>query len=236
MVKKTDFLAGVWSSCKEVFGVSDTSIVKIIPNGVDLNRCVPILSSDQIRKQWGSSSNSTVVGYIGRLDPRKNIMALAKAVSALGPNALGVIYGTKAAHSDGVEESMRCVAPNQLLFFPPTEDIGSVLNAIDVFILPSFDEVFSLSLLEAWGASVPIVATEVGALLDLERKYGKLAVTISPNASGIELAHAIKKATSDSKREQLIRSKAAKMVFKNYNIHLMVFNWTKYFIQCNEDG
>lgn len=230
-VSEKDHLASVWYSCRHTFSTEYTDRVKVIPNGIDINRCYPLYKRSHIRRNWGCKNSDIVVGYIGRLDPRKNCVALARAVATLN-DSVGVIYGTRTNFAEGVEASMRAIAGDRLRFFPPVEDVGSVLGAIDVFIQPSYTEVFSLSLLEAWAAGVPVVATRVGAIPDLETLHGKLVVEMAPEADGNELATAIRHALSDRSSVIRMRQRAEGMVRVNYHILRMVNEWTQYLSQC----
>jgi sugar transferase (PEP-CTERM/EpsH1 system associated) len=161
-----------------------------IPNGVDTDRFRPRRDL-ALRRSWGVADDEFVVGAIGRLDPIKNHAGLLTAVRSL--NTLGhkvrlVIVG------DGPERTKIenllpfSVAPKPLLLEPRT-DIESLYAAIDVFVLNSFAEGMSNTLLEAMASGLPSVCTAVGGNTELieDRQRGRL---VSPGNDN-ELAHAI---------------------------------------------
>ncbi|MBA4395262.1 MAG: glycosyltransferase family 1 protein, partial [Desulfobacca sp.] len=50
----------------------------------------------------------------------------------------------------------------QVLFLGTQEPIAPILKALDLFLLPSLWEGFSVAILEALAAGVPVIATRVG--------------------------------------------------------------------------
>ena len=49
-------------------------------------------------------------------------------------------------------------------FLGQRQDVPDLLNAMDIFVLPSYSEGVSLALLEAMAAGLPVIATAVGGL------------------------------------------------------------------------
>jgi glycosyltransferase involved in cell wall biosynthesis len=49
-------------------------------------------------------------------------------------------------------------------FLGTRRDVPDLLNAMDIFVLPSYSEGVSLALLEAMAAGLPVIATAVGGL------------------------------------------------------------------------
>ena len=140
-------------------GVSPQRVV-VIPNGVDTRKYSP-----------GSSSIKTELGckrlfvYQGRLSPEKNVEALLKGwrQAQMGQDCRLAIVG------DGP------LAASLKMFYGEDDSILwlgfvadecrriEILRGADVFILPSFVEGLSLSLLEAMACGAACIATDAGA-------------------------------------------------------------------------
>jgi len=138
----------------------------VIHNGADPTRCAVTVSRDKVRRQWGAADGEILIGYVGRFSWEKNPLAAAQAAREMGQGYRAVYIGG-GVHEDEVKMKVRELAPESI-FVPPVEQIGDALNALEVFMLASPSEGFSLALTEAWLCGVPAVATRVGAVPELE--------------------------------------------------------------------
>jgi len=221
------YLAAVWENCRRSFGRSREGGVRVIPGGVDIARCSPLHPRKVMRQLWACGEEDLVVGYFGRIAPEKNCPALARTIRGLGERGIGVLYGSRASQAEDILASIRSIAGDRVRIFEPTEDIGSVLHAVDVVLLPSRTEGLSYSLLEAWAAGVPVVASPVGALPDLERRFGQLAVTVEPDEPEQILAEAVLDSVTGTQRDE-IRQRAQNLVLTNFTVARMAGDWTEY--------
>jgi glycosyltransferase involved in cell wall biosynthesis len=145
-------------SLLESYGVP-ASNVSVIPNGVDIDKYAPGPSG---YKQTVDAT--TLIGYLGRVDPEKNVDILIRAfqdIDAAEDAKLVVIGG--GAERRRLERRYRS---GRVIFTGPVMDESqriSMLQAMDVFVLPSLVEGLSLSLLEAMACGVAPVATDVGS-------------------------------------------------------------------------
>jgi glycosyltransferase involved in cell wall biosynthesis len=140
-------------------GVPD-STVTIIPNGVDETKYIP-----------GKNTYKQAIGaehlfiYQGRIAPEKNVEALLKAwrLAKMGDNCKLLMVG------DGPLKSSLELFYNKehgviwLGFIGDEAKRIEILQAADVFILPSLVEGLSLSLLEAMASGIACLATDAGA-------------------------------------------------------------------------
>jgi glycosyltransferase involved in cell wall biosynthesis len=140
-------------------GVSDNRVV-VIPNGVDTSRYFPGPSS--IKAEIYAPR---LFVYQGRISPEKNVEALLRGwrQAEMGPNCKLAIVG-----SGPLESSLK-------LFYGEADEIIwmgyiadeqrriEILRGADGFILPSFVEGLSLSLLEAMACGAACIATDAGA-------------------------------------------------------------------------
>lgn len=140
------------------YGVPQES-VEVIPNGVDVEKYSP---GPPAYKQTLDASG--IVGYLGRIDPEKNVDSLVKAFQDVdAPEDVKLLIigsGSERRRLERRYGSRRVVFTGQVL--DEAERI-SMLRAMDIFVLPSTVEGLSLSLLEAMACGVASVATDVGS-------------------------------------------------------------------------
>jgi sugar transferase (PEP-CTERM/EpsH1 system associated) len=140
--------------------------IRVINNGVDTGRFSPDPAARwELRQKFGLSDAFTV-GSIGRMVPIKDYDTLLEAIVAVSENGVEV---RALLVGDGPElpRLRRRVADcpqlaNRVIFVGASDAIPQLLNAMDVFVLPSVHEGMSNTLLEAMATGLPVLATEVG--------------------------------------------------------------------------
>ncbi len=132
----------------------------VIPNGVDVQKYSPGAST--LKSQLNAQR---LFVYQGRIATEKNVEALLRAwkQSELGDSSKLVIVGNGALSASlmpfyGEEYNIIWLG-----FIANEQQRIEILQAADVFILPSLLEGLSLSLLEAMACGVACVATDAGA-------------------------------------------------------------------------
>lgn len=148
------------------------SKVSLIPNGVDLRTFRPIAHVDEASVPDGwpfDRAQHWVVGTVGRQEPIKNQMLLARAVVRLlqerpgaFPRLRVVMVGAGPLHAD-IQRVFDDAGESGRLWMPGVRsDIASILRHLDCFVLPSLAEGTSCTLQEAMATALPIIATRVG--------------------------------------------------------------------------
>jgi sugar transferase (PEP-CTERM/EpsH1 system associated) len=144
--------------------------VHLIPNGVDTDRFRPWQTGDLPPHGWPFKKRiHWVVGTVGRLEPIKNQVLLAKAFVRLvrsrpaGSESLRLVIVGDGQLKDTVRQTMVDAGLEHRLWLPGARaDIPDILRAMDCFVLPSLAEGTSCTLQEAMSTALPIVATDVG--------------------------------------------------------------------------
>lgn len=139
----------------------------VIYNGVDTNRFKPQLSlRHQLRQELRVPADNLLVGSVGRLVTIKDHVTLLKAASTLANHGLNVTVLLVGAGPEMANLQNRVAEDGGLsgrvLFTGGSDRIPELLNAMDVFVLPSLGEGMSNTLLEAMASALPVIASRVG--------------------------------------------------------------------------
>lgn len=158
----------------------------VIHNGIDVTKFNGSHQSSQGRRRMLSiPEESFLVAFVGRFGPEKGISFLLKGFSE-------AVKHVKNLHlilvGDGpLKEQLHHEISSQNLLRSVTmigwsDDIPSVLNTVDLLVLPSLNEAFGLVLLEAMAASVPVVGTNVGGIPEIIH-HGRTGLLVPPESS-----------------------------------------------------
>ena len=133
-----------------------------IYNGVDTLGFRPAgwQEKNELRRQFGLSPEDFIVGIVARLDAIKNHSTLFQAfkiVTRLHPLAKLVVVG------DGPEmDRLKSETPDNTIFLGYRSDTALLMRSFDLFVLPSFNEGISNTILEAMATGLPVMASNAG--------------------------------------------------------------------------
>ncbi|MBH8551187.1 glycosyltransferase [Nostocaceae cyanobacterium CENA357] len=150
----------------ERFGIATQDLV--IPLGV-----IPALSNGKtvsvVRSKLAIPEDVPLVLFMSRIDPKKGLNLLIPALEkllAVGYNFHFVLAGTNPQDPD-YEQKIRFEIENSLLRshttitgFVSGDLKASLLQAADLFVLPSYYENFGIAVAEAMVAGVPVVISD----------------------------------------------------------------------------
>ncbi len=202
-------------------------IFKAILNGVNIDKFQPNAEQrNAIRTELNLKEEHILIGSVGRLVEVKNYPSLIKAFALLlksQSNARLALAG------DGPERvALELLIEqqglnNKVFMMGRREDVPSVMNAYDIFVLPSFREGLSNTILEAMSSGLPEIVTNVGGSPEIviENKTGHLF-----EVSNIEqLAGLLEALIQDKEKLKKMSDDAREHVVKNYSLETMVNNY-----------
>jgi glycosyltransferase involved in cell wall biosynthesis len=169
-----------------------TQEVRVIPNGVDLDRFRPG-RSEEARARVGLAADAKVLVFAAQ-DPRRNEFkdyeTLERALQLL--RARGVVVaalgaGTSTVRAVGAAEVREIDAV-------PADAVADWLVAADIYVHPARADTFPLGVLEAMACGTPVVATSVGGIPEqLTEAAGRLVAA----GDAAAFAHAVDELLAD---------------------------------------
>ena len=133
--------------------------IQVIHNGVDTARYRPDAQARQaVRRELNIGGDEVCIGLVGRLEPVKDHATLLRAAATLKARPEWKIL---VAGEGQLEASLRQLSleiPNlrgRVRFLGERAGIAELLNALDIYVLPSISEGISNSLLEAMAPACP---------------------------------------------------------------------------------
>ncbi|RIA34626.1 glycosyltransferase involved in cell wall biosynthesis [Ectopseudomonas oleovorans] len=154
----------------------------VINNAIDIDKARALqLPRGEARASLGLSGDAFVFGAIGRLVPVKGhihlVEAFAKCIERL-PGALLVIIGEGRSRIDLEAAVERLGLHGRVLLPGAKADALQYIRAFDVFVMPSLSEGLPLALLEAMSGELPVIASDIPAMLPILKGAGGLAVGV----------------------------------------------------------
>jgi glycosyltransferase involved in cell wall biosynthesis len=144
--------------------------VRLIYNGVDLDRYDHQEPCCTLRDEYGMEPGSQIVGVVARLEPEKGHQTLLDAwphVLRRVPDAYLLVVGEGSQREMLVHRARVNRVAHRVVFTGRRDDIPAVTAALDVAVLPSHREAQGLSILEAMALSRPVVASDVGGIPEM---------------------------------------------------------------------
>lgn len=221
--------------CSRV-GLGATEVLTL-HNGIDVNAFEPCNGSGKaIRGELGLSDHP-VIGTIGNLYSVKGhryLLEAAALVTEAIPNATFLIVGRGSLLSELQQTARSLGIERRVLFLGYRQDIPTLLQAMDVFVLPSLSEGLPLSLLEAMAAEKPVVATDVGGIPEVidDGETGLLVASGDAEA----LAQRILSLLTNAPLARRLGWDARLRVEQRFSISSMVRAYEKLYAECLGDG
>jgi glycosyltransferase involved in cell wall biosynthesis len=194
-----------------------TERIRVIPNWIDVKDWHPELHEKLIRDALGIKKDTELILFAAHLSRRKGadlIPGIAAEITAARPHAMVVVAGDGPERAS-LAEKTRANERVRLLGRIPNRDLIPWFQAADVFVLPSEEEGFPHTLLEAMATGTAVAASSVGGIPDVvpsEYQYELVSHRTAKNFS--ERIEALLD-ESDSKRKKRAEALVARAeIFK----------------------
>jgi glycosyltransferase involved in cell wall biosynthesis len=203
-------------------GIGSPEKIVSIPNGVPTERARSKRSPAEVRAELGIGDAFMMLST-GRLAEQKGLEYLIRAAVLLRkdlPSARIVLAGDGPLEQRLSKLISGLELEDMVLLLGLRSDIGDLLAASDLVVLPSLWEGLSISLLEAMAAGKPVVTTTVGGNREVTND-GETAVLVPPKDPA-SLATAIRALAADAARLEELGRKGQEAQVERYTLQRML--------------
>ena len=208
-------------SIAETYELKESEIPTIF-NGIDLSRCKA--------KQDHKLGERVELLHIGRFFPQKNHKGLIdsfKIIKQARPDATLRLLGDGSLLEEIKAYTREQGLEDSVIFEGARADVYPYLASADIFMLPSLYEGMPITLIEAMGSGLPIVATAVGGVPDMLTDGHSAALTdCTPEAVAVATLELIGK---EELREKYGR--AAKADAERFSAKIMAERYVEVYLQ-----
>lgn len=150
----------------------DKREVRVINNAVDTAKYYPIPKTDA-RRQLGLSMDDTMIAFSAFVvtDPRKGLDKLSEVVSRIGNPHIKIVAVGKNIHHRSWPNVI------EMGFKDTAESLCEVFSACDLFAMPSKQEAFALTPMQAMACGLPVVAFPVSGTSELINEHNGVVCT-----------------------------------------------------------
>jgi glycosyltransferase involved in cell wall biosynthesis len=203
------------------FGI-DPERIRTVHSGIDLGRTAPG-AGVVVRRELGIAPTETLVGNVAHLADHKGQRYLVEAIPSVlsvHPQARFVIVGEGELEHDLKTRAASLSLGDRLVFAGFRADVAAVIDALDVFVMPSHLEGLGTVVLDALAARKPVVATAAGGIPEVIRDghHGLLVPPKDPQA----LARGIVRLLDDPDLSQRLGKAGRGRVEKCFSVETMV--------------
>jgi glycosyltransferase involved in cell wall biosynthesis len=197
--------------------------VRLIYNGVDLDRYEHQEPCCTLREEYGMAPDAQIVGVVARLEPEKGHPTLLEAwpdVLRSCPDASLLIVGEGSQREALEHQAEDLRISRRVVFTGRRDDIPAVTAALDVAVLPSYREAQGLTILEAMALGRPVVASNVGGIPEMIQD-GMTGLLVPPDDAAA-LTTAIVRLLSDHPLADMLARAGHDLVHDRFCIQMMV--------------
>jgi len=204
------------------FRIAPPDRIRVVPLGLELAHFSESESlRGAFRRELGISTDSPLVGIIGRLVPIKNhalFLEAARRVVGDLPDVHFVIVGDGECRDELEALADQLGLARRVSFTGWRRDLPTIYADLDALVVSSHNEGTPVSVIEGMAAGVPVVATAVGGVPDLLRDG--LLGALMPSGDAHALADAIGAAVREPNVRQI--ADAREWALANYSVERLV--------------
>lgn len=199
--------------------------------GVNTNRFTP---SEAIRlscrERLGIPTDKTVFVFMGRLNRDKGVYELLHAFNRIAEKRQDVfllLFGVDEENISSTFSEYKNLSSSNFLFYGPTKEPQNMLQAGDVFVLPTYREGFGCSVIEAACLGLPTITSNAYGVLDasVPNETGLQCLVGDPNS----LYDSMLDLTENSSKRETMGVKGRDRVLSKFSGDIVVGHWVKFY-------
>lgn len=229
--------------------------IQVIPAGVNLQRFKPVDKNYSLRK-IGYSTKDKIILFVGRIEKRKGIDTLIKAIPKTikgllscgeGKNLKLIIVGGNPLKRKMIEEEIKeferlktivkKLSLRNIVKFvggQPQDKLKYFYSAADIVSIPSYYEPFGMVTIEAMACGTPVIGSRVGGIQTTIKngKNGYLVPAKNPEA----LADKLIKVLADEKLQKQLGQTAIDIINHRYTWKVIARDVSDLYKKIIKDG
>lgn len=211
-------------SIRSHYRVNGKPRLSTILNGVDVDQLYAIARDPLgVRKEFGIPEDHQLVAHVANFTPKKRHEDLLRAVQLVCQRQPAITF--LLVGQGPLEAEMKALAQDlnitgNVVFAGFRTDATRLMAAADLFVLPSQYEGLPVSLLEAMGLGLPVVATRVGGVPEVVSD-GVEGFLVEPLHPGL-VAEKVLELTSSPELRQRFSRNGVERVNEHFSVRAMV--------------
>lgn len=207
----------------------------VIYNGVDVAR-YERLRSTGLRQHLGLAEGVSLAGCLGNLRSAKGYDVLIRAAAQLKERGITCHFAIAGQGKGRLADALLALrqelgVEDRVHFVGFQRDSAEFLNSIDLFVLSSTSEGFSISTIEAMAAALPIVVTRCGGPEEII-SHGQNGLMVQPG-DPFALAGAIERLLADPEQARRLATQAREAARERFDIEQMVKAYLAIYSRCS---
>jgi glycosyltransferase involved in cell wall biosynthesis len=199
-------------------------------SGVDIDRFQPNKAVKQrVRKELGISENEVVYMFLGRMNKDKGINELALAFNTLNKKYTNVrlllVGGDEEDMTSMIKSAVKDI--HSVIFYGVTSTPEKLIQACDIFCLPSYREGFGTSVIEASLLEKPVICSDTYGLMEtiIENKTGLRHKVADVDS----LYNQMEKLVKDTGLREFLGQGGRKYVLENFSAQAISKKWLEFY-------
>lgn len=211
--------------------VKDPKRIKVIYDGVDLERASQYKNEKILHRDYQLDSDTVIIGNAAGLTKQKDhftFLAAAKEIlNSANQPLVFLIIGEGPLKEELSAYAAELEITEKVIFAGFRRDLSALLPEFDLFMLSSESEGVPLTVLEAFAHKVPVVATAAGGTPEavLHRETG----LISPVKDPVALAQNALKILNEAGLRKTLTENAFQLVYEKFSLETMQQEYFRFY-------